>query len=273
MRRFLALWLGLALAASVVLVSSTARTAHACSCVSPTDQQAFDESDGVFVGRVTKVTISNDGPIIGSLDPAIWEFDVSKVFKGKVAKDQEVVSARDGASCGLELTEGSEYIVFGWLDTAIFPPDAQPAPGQLSAALCNGTRSTEDGALDVQRARARPPRAKPADNVVVSGLASIDAARLGDEANQVVLEFVGAPRVPKSDACWEGYRARVHEDPTGVVVTIRRLRNAEPPDEPIACTDIGALRTMRLTLREPLGDRSVIDGVTGTYFGGEPDTH
>ncbi len=268
MRRFLALWLGLALAATVVVVGANARPAHACSCVSPTDQQAFGESDAVFVGRATLVTFPNEGPVISSTDPAIWEFDVSDVFKGKVAQRQEIVSARDGASCGLEVVEGAEYLVFGWLDTAIFPPERQPAPGQLSAYLCNGTRSTDDGPLDVQGARARSPRAEPADTLVVSGLVSIATVRLGESLNEVVIDFVGAPKVPKSNGCWEGYRARVREASTEVLITIRRLRSAATSDEPVECLLIGAGRSIRVTLREPLGDRPVIDGVSGAYFGG-----
>ncbi|MEX2268388.1 MAG: hypothetical protein WEA75_06870 [Acidimicrobiia bacterium] len=266
MRRSLTLLAALTLVLTTLVVGPAVRSAHACSCVAQTDSQAFGQADAVFVGRVTGHTVESSGATISSIDPATWTFSVSEVFKGKVAQRQEVVSPSSGASCGLEVAEGHEYLVFAWLD-GVFPEESQPGPGQLAASLCNGTRSTDDGPLDVKGARAREPRAEPADDVVVSGLVRIDDARLGDSPRTVVVDFVGAPKAPKSSACWEGYRARVGEESFGVVITIRRLRHTAPPKEPIACPDIGAFRTLKVTLRQPLGDRPVIDGVTGSEFG------
>ena len=267
MQRLLASWLGLAIVATALVVGGGMRAAYACSCaLRTTDQQAFDEADAVFVGRVAKVTAANAGPIVSSTDPATWTFDVTGVFKGNVASHQEVVSVRSGASCGLELTEGKRYIVFAWLDAAL-RGGPRPGPGQLSGWLCDGTRPAQDRPLDVAGAHSRAPTKRPsARQILVEGLVRWDGARTGLHSDrELVLSFVGgSTNTPKTSSCWEGYRARVQENPIGVSITIRRLRNTNPlAGAKTGCTDVGYARTLHVHLSSALGQRRVFDGATG----------
>jgi len=262
MRRLLGSALGLTLVATTLAVGGVAGPAHACSCVPSTDQQAFDQADAVFVGRVTEHDVDDSGPELSSLDPVVWTFDVGTVFKGRVTSDQEIVSPRGGGSCGLDLVEGDRYYVFGWLDSS-FPGDEQrPGPGQFAAYLCNGTRRASQGPLDVPGVRGRAPGKKPVD-VIANGFVHFDEVRTGTSDRELIVTFVGAPKTRKSDPCWEGYRARVYEDESVVAITIRRLHDATPIDVLVTCDRGEAIRRARITLREPLGDRAVYDGVPG----------
>jgi hypothetical protein len=133
--------------------------------------------------------------------------------------------------------------------------------GQLSASLCGGTRPTADGPLAVEGAESRRPRATPV-HLIVNGLVRIDEARVGSAPDEIVLSFVGAPKTPRSDPCWEGYRARTSTYGNDVHVTVRRLWDPTNPTA-VACPDVGAQRTVTVRLREPLGDRRVVDGSSG----------
>jgi hypothetical protein len=64
---------------------------------------------------------------------------VDKVYKGEVHATQSIVSASDGASCGLEVDPGAIALVF-----ALNPDD-----GEYSASLCDGTRAASGGKLPV----------------------------------------------------------------------------------------------------------------------------
>ena len=257
MRRTLGSFLTLALIASALVVVGVAAPAAACSCIATTDTAAFDGSDAVFTGRMVERTEVR--PDVGFMH-AVVTFEAIKVFKGHVAKSQEVVTGLGGGDCGLPFEERASYVVFAQLDSAL-GLDTPMGPGQLSASICGGTRPSNSGPLDVEGARSRRPRAKPAD-VIASGLVRIDSARLGSSPDELTVGFVGAPKVPRSDPCWEGYRARVVTYGNDVHVTLRRLRDATP-EENVGCNDIGAQRTLRVKLRDPLGDRSVFDGSSG----------
>ena len=65
--------------------------------------------------------------MISSDDPALHVFAVDGVFKGEVHELQGVVSAADGASCGLELSGDGPFVVFATRD-----PGAAggPVPGR-----------------------------------------------------------------------------------------------------------------------------------------------
>lgn len=257
--------MALAITATVLVVGTTTGTAHACSCVALSDQEAFDQADAVFEGTVTGVD-TPDGPVVSSLDPSVWRFQVTDVFKGRALARQAVISPSSGASCGLELKEGERYYVFAWLDS-VFETEPQPKAGQLAGHLCNGTRSVRDGTLDIDDVRARPPSDPAAREVVVTGLVRWDSASPGRSNEEVVVHFVGAPKTAKGDPCWEGYRARVSEYGDIVTITLRRLRNVPEPGQSVACSDIGALRTLRVQLPSALGDRRLSDGASNEERG------
>ncbi len=116
--------------------------ASACSCGPVTDDEAFDHADAVFIATLQEVRLPDDIVTFSSADPARFVFVVSTVFKGEVFEQQSVVTARDGASCGLEIGVGQTVLVFARAD--IDPGvdgGAELAAGELSSNLCSGTRT------------------------------------------------------------------------------------------------------------------------------------
>jgi hypothetical protein len=127
-----------------------ASPAHACSCVGTTDEAAFARADAVFVGTPVEKQVEG-GTTFASSDPARWLFRVDRVYKGRVGSPQGVVSARDGASCGLELAIGVRALVF-------------VRDGR--ADLCGGSR---ESALREVPASFGAPRAPAGDALGVPG--------------------------------------------------------------------------------------------------------
>ena len=140
LRRAALLVLAVALLSSVI-VTSLATPAGACSCLQHSDTDALAQSDAVFTGRL--VDVRRPQEVHTSLDPSTWVFSVDRVYKGVVAKRQEIVTAISGASCGLETTAQGRLLVFavGAGKSGIGPT---PARGQYAANLCSGTRPLAD---------------------------------------------------------------------------------------------------------------------------------
>jgi hypothetical protein len=126
---------------SPVIVASVATPAGACSCVQRTDGEALAQSDAVFTGRL--VDVRRPPEVHSSLDPATWVFSVDRVYKGAVTKRQEIVTALESASCGLETTGPRRLLVFavGRRKSGVGPA---PARGQYAANSCGGTRALAD---------------------------------------------------------------------------------------------------------------------------------
>lgn len=144
--------------ASALLVFGTARTAHACSCATPDDASAFAAADAVFVGRLVDTKVA-DGDSWTSTDPKRWIFAVEGVYRGEVFARQSIVSARDGASCGLELSGPGPFLVFARAKGDGLTSGA--VPGEYYANLCGGSRSVADAAtaLSASIATPSPPKA------------------------------------------------------------------------------------------------------------------
>ncbi len=130
-------------AATVVLLAIAALVApplssgsvSACSCAGLTDAEAFAAADAVFSGRLVEVRMPG-GPMTSSDDPARYVFEVDTVLKGAAFETQAVVSTRDGASCGLELQNGIDAVVFARTESSY-----DLADGELDSSLCSGSRS------------------------------------------------------------------------------------------------------------------------------------
>ena len=133
-----------------------APTAGACSCAAPGDEGALADADAVFVGSLESRTVEG-GVVRSSTDPAVHRFEVRAVYKGEVRRDQEVVSAAEGASCGFEIPADTEVLVFADETTSFGP---EPGAGQLAGDLCNGTRSL--GQRPVPPAFGDPVEPRPA---------------------------------------------------------------------------------------------------------------
>ena len=72
-----------------------------------------------------------------STDRAIATFVVDEVFKGEVHASTDVVTARSGASCGIDPVAGQTLLVFADDGTdGIVDAD----PDELRASMCAGTR-------------------------------------------------------------------------------------------------------------------------------------
>ncbi len=124
---------GVIAAALGVAAPGVTGTAHACSCAQLELDDALAMSDAAFVG--TLVEVRRPEVMLSSMDESRFVFDVETVYKGEVRERQSIVTASDGASCGLELATGTRAIVFGTIDVYGITPDA----GEYGASLCNGT--------------------------------------------------------------------------------------------------------------------------------------
>lgn len=124
-------------AATGFALAATAQPASACSCATLGDDAAFADADAVFSGVLAEVR-TPAGERFNSSDPERFIFDVDRVYKGEVFERQSVVTAREGASCGLELSiQAGRILVFGRRDGDFI---VQADDGELAANLCNGTR-------------------------------------------------------------------------------------------------------------------------------------
>jgi hypothetical protein len=126
------------IAASLLVVNS--HPASACSCLPTTPQQSLKNSGTVFAGRVIDVIDASEKnpeisrPLLG------FEviFEVSKVWKGKVEKQQVVLTSSSSASCGYYFEKGKEYLVY-----------ASTQGTQLETGLCSGTKPLANARPDL----------------------------------------------------------------------------------------------------------------------------
>jgi hypothetical protein len=133
----------------VVVVAAEAPPAHACSCLSRTEAEAFADSDAVFTGRPAGRPIPRRET--SQLGPAnVWTFTVREVYKGKVLRKQRVVSAVDSAACGVAFPKKVTMLVFASTSS---PDRGDP----LQVNSCGATRPLSDGPLDPSLGTPSPP--------------------------------------------------------------------------------------------------------------------
>jgi hypothetical protein len=96
-----------ALALGLLMVVATPRPASACSCTGVRGRPV-DRADAVFTGRVlSEQTVRKPSP--GRTD---IRFEVSRVYKGTVYREQVVASPHGSDGCGLDFEVGSSWLVF-----------------------------------------------------------------------------------------------------------------------------------------------------------------
>ena len=127
---------------AVVTLASTAPAA-ACNCASFSDQDALDNADVVFRGELVEIR-TPPGDAYSSADPERFVFDVDRVYKGDARAQQSVVTAREGASCGLELSGSGPFLVFARTEVE-FGLDGEE--GELFSNLCSGSRALDGVAV------------------------------------------------------------------------------------------------------------------------------
>jgi len=101
----------------VIAISGT--TSYACSCIELNEslrqkvKSSFIESDLIFTGKVLEKTIVENEMYKSSMDPVIYKFEVTQIYKGTIDKKIiEVVTSRDSASCGFPFQIGTSYLVY-----------------------------------------------------------------------------------------------------------------------------------------------------------------
>ena len=144
------------LAATVVVVVTGGGRVLACSCAELTDRQAFESADTVFTGALLGTELGSDaGPVYSTGDPERFFFDVDKVFKGDATSRQTILTARDGASCGLEIGGRGPFVVFAYRQGDDIVGGA--VDGELHSDLCSGTRAVSAGDLPASFGEGRSP--------------------------------------------------------------------------------------------------------------------
>jgi hypothetical protein len=134
-------------------VFATSERAAACSCGLLTDDEALDYADAVFIGTLAEI-ITPGGTSYSSADPERFVFEVDEVFTGEVFARQSVVTARDGSSCGLEISGPGPFLVFAVTNDGF---TSGAVEGELYSNLCSGTRELGDSAVPAQWGDASPP--------------------------------------------------------------------------------------------------------------------
>lgn len=146
---------------AVVLTSglyvAAAPPAIACSCVAnPGDAQYLERADAVFVGEVVDYLAPPRKLTMSSMDPAVWTFAVSDVYKGDVAARQDVISASNSASCGLDIPRTGRFLIFASNESDGMVGGEIGGP-VLYASLCSGTRPVADAPIPPELGQPKPP--------------------------------------------------------------------------------------------------------------------
>jgi hypothetical protein len=87
-----------------------------------------------------------------------------------------------------------------------------------------------------------------------------ESFELADRSRTMTMTFTGAPDEP--GACGADYRGQAFESDQAVVVAVVQVPR-EPSGQDIACTAIGAVRTVDVTLQRALGARTVLSLADG----------
>lgn len=153
-------------------------TAYACDCSAISPAQALRQSDAAFLGRlVEKTAVSTRGA--GRMD---LRFEVERVYKGAVHRDQVVATSGEPTSCGLDPAVDSSWVIFAV--EAIEDRDDRPV-NRLTTTLCSGNLPGNaaptllgDGREPLAGASDRAERAYATDRAVTRGFAVVGIAAL-----------------------------------------------------------------------------------------------
>jgi hypothetical protein len=147
------------IAASILVLTSNA--ASACVCLTTTPKKSFRNSRAVFAGKVIDIMAQSDRNRETS-DSLAWfkvTFEVSKVWKGQVDKQQVVLSSEYGPGCGHSFEKGKEYLVYASGEELAIQPGLCDAAKPLAnaqadlAVLEQETRVTPENSSTAQLQR------------------------------------------------------------------------------------------------------------------------
>ncbi len=146
--------LALLIAAGVIVVPAS--SASACSCAVLSPREYLRHSDAVFTGRLMSTGTSSVS--VNGVPLRVLNFRVGRVFKGAVTSVEEVVTAYDSATCGLDLRGHGPFLVFA------SGGNARPGEPRYSSSLCSGTREISDShPVPAVLGTAAPPVSRPSE--------------------------------------------------------------------------------------------------------------
>lgn len=168
------------LAGSLLVLNPTA--ASACSCVSDSAAAHLKGADVVLRGTIqSRDELGNPFRLVRSSgDEVVYRISVDKVFNGRSGPVAQVHSVVSGASCGLEVQVGEEYLVF-----ADVRDSGRKSGSEMWANLCGGTAlvSESRGIVGVLGPGAPPDmsipvpdEASPVPTYLAGGLAAVGVA-------------------------------------------------------------------------------------------------
>ena len=140
-------------ATTVVAAVAGGHPVWACSCATFTDEEALGDANVVFTGTLVEI-VTPPGDTWTSTDPERFIFDVDQVYKGEAVQTQTIVTARDGASCGLEIQGPGPFLVYATFTDSIV---TGAVDGEFYSNLCSGTRAVADAALPARFGTGRAP--------------------------------------------------------------------------------------------------------------------
>jgi len=111
--------------------------AQACTCASSGPAKDFKRADVVFLGNVLKRDPPAGTPEADSASEVIFTFAVQRVFKGKVAAEQPVISQGLAGYCGQTFETSDSVLVYAADETL-----NTPEPRYVTE-LCSGSTVTD----------------------------------------------------------------------------------------------------------------------------------
>ncbi len=217
--------LAAALAAATAMLAPSA--ASACSCIRTDPLGAFLGADVVFTGTVAwAVNPRADEPVRRGSDPVHYRFAVDHMYKGAPVESLLVLSAWDGAACGMTFARGRRYLIHAsvWNDT-------------LRTGLCRRNAEVERAGEDLDFLDALPVQGDPeAVNAALAASArdSLDHPDPGVRQRALRVFIATADSMEVSAALRAALRdtaAPVRR--TGLGTWTRRLYRGEVPLAPI----------------------------------------
>ena len=126
-------------AASVLILTSNLASAT-CLCIPTTPKKNFRTSRAVFAGKVIDIMAKTDRSrdTSDSLIAFKLTFEVSKVWKGKVDKQQVVLTSESFPGCEYSFEKGKEYLVY-----------ASGEELTIQTGLCNATKPLANAQADL----------------------------------------------------------------------------------------------------------------------------
>jgi hypothetical protein len=159
----------------VVLAAATAglfvappTPACACDCAAVTEAEAMEQADVVFQGLVTRVDEPWAFFSVSSTDPVTVTFAVTEAYKGAVPVDAQVVTVRDGASCGYTFEAGQHYVVYATATDGVWRTGLCVGNQHLAGAEPGRLAGAHEPAPAVGHGPATPWLAVLAGSVVVA---------------------------------------------------------------------------------------------------------